>query len=157
MTPEHSFLYFFHQVMGLGYQMGTQKIGLGPLNKVKTYLEHFRTDKYFFPPKSNFFFSFFRRSEFFFLSWLYVWLLFYLPFMCSMGSQLPIKILKRKSAWIWRCWRLVLCQNVKISYYFSEKIPLFIKTKAKVLKAILYKCICCPLTVYAKISKVFMK
>ena len=74
-----------------------------------------------------------------------------------MGSQLPIKILKRKSARIWRCWRLVLCQNVKISYYFSEKNPLFIKTKAKVLKAILYKCIYCPLTVYAKIAKVFMK
>ena len=74
-----------------------------------------------------------------------------------MGSRLPIKILKKKSTQIWRYWWLILCQNVKISYYFSEKIPLFIKTKAKVLKAILYKCIYCPLTVYAKIAKVFMK
>ena len=65
MTPEHSFLYFFHQVMGLGYQMGTQKIGLGPLNKIKTYLEHFRTDKYFFPPKSNFFSVFLEDPIFF--------------------------------------------------------------------------------------------
>ena len=45
--------------------MGTQKIVLGPLNKIKTYLEHFRPDKYFFYQKAIFFSVFFEDPNFF--------------------------------------------------------------------------------------------
>ena len=68
--------------------MTPQNVPLDPLNKIKIYLKHFRTEKYFFSAMSKIFLWYFWSFEKNHISQSYAWLWFYLLFMCSMGPQL---------------------------------------------------------------------
>ena len=95
--------------------MGTQKIGLGPLNKIKTYLDHFRQEKYFFYQKAKFFKDFFEDSKnCFFHNFMYDYNFIY-PLCVLWDPSYPLGVVNKKSAQIWGCWWLILCQNVNFS------------------------------------------
>ena len=130
---------------------------LDPLNKIKIYLKHFRTEKYFFSAMSKNFLWYFWSFEKNHISQSYAWLWFYLLFMCSMGPQLPKNYFLKFFPTLWDTLAANLVSKCQNFWLFLRKKSIFTQTKVIELNVILYKCIYSPLTVHPKFAIVFMK